>query len=377
MTAFGVVGFVIVLTLVILVHETGHYWMARRFGMKVEEFFAGFGPRLWSFRRGETEYGIKAILLGGYVKIAGMNPYQDTPPEDVPRTFGAKPIWQRALTIFAGPSSHFVMAFLALFLWLAVFGQPVRYAAEIAAVLPEMNGTESPAAAAGLRVGDVIVSVDGQEVDADAFVALTRENTDGVPMTLVVDREGQRMTVVATPAMSNAQGERVPRFGVNLSQSSPVLERDRPNPVAAVGRAASMTWEATTQVLGSFGRIFGPEGIGRMVSLVFSDADRSIDDPVSVVGAANVTGQAAGAADWDLILVFFVSLNIFLGLVNLIPLPPFDGGHLAALAIEKVRGKPVDMRKMVPIGAVVFGLFLLFGLTLVYLDIVKPLDVTP
>src|SRR5437773_8949060 len=111
---FGIVLFVLIILTVIVVHEAGHFTFAKLFRIKVEEFFVGFGPRLWSFRRGETEYGVKALLFGGYVRIAGMNPFEEPSPEDYPRTYGAKPAWQRAAVIFAGPVTHFFIAFLAL-----------------------------------------------------------------------------------------------------------------------------------------------------------------------------------------------------------------------------------------------------------------------
>src|SRR5436309_5584164 len=120
----GVVLFVVAILGVVLVHESGHFAFAKAFRIKVEEFFVGFGPRLWSVRRGETEYGVKALPLGGYVRIAGMNPYQEPTPEEYPRTFGAKPAWQRALVIFAGPATHFVIAFVLLLALLAFVGVP-------------------------------------------------------------------------------------------------------------------------------------------------------------------------------------------------------------------------------------------------------------
>src|SRR2546430_2916040 len=120
----GVVLFAISIIAVVMVHEAGHFFAARAFGIRVQEFFVGFGPRLWSIRRGETEYGVKAIPAGGYVRIAGMNPYEEIPPEELPRTFGAKPAWQRALVLAAGPLTHFVMALLFLALFFTVPGVP-------------------------------------------------------------------------------------------------------------------------------------------------------------------------------------------------------------------------------------------------------------
>src|SRR5438094_9094937 len=118
----GIVLFVIIILLVIVVHEAGHFTFAKLFRIKVEEFFVGFGPRLWSTRRGETEYGVKLLPLGGYVRIAGMNPFQETPPEEFPRTFGAKPIWQRAVVIATGPVTHFVIAIVLLAVFFVGFG---------------------------------------------------------------------------------------------------------------------------------------------------------------------------------------------------------------------------------------------------------------
>src|ERR687885_2117203 len=122
--AVGQIAFFVFILLIILIHEAAHFGVAKAFRIKVEEFFVGFGPRLWSFRRGETEYGLKALPLGGYVRIAGMNPFQEPTPEEYPRTFGAKPIWQRAAVIVAGPATHFVMAFVFLLIYLAALGVP-------------------------------------------------------------------------------------------------------------------------------------------------------------------------------------------------------------------------------------------------------------
>src|SRR5919206_216534 len=150
--AVGIVALVVMLIVVIMIHEAAHFAFAKRFGFKVEEFFVGFGPRLWSTKRGETEYGVKAIIAGGYVKIAGMNPFQPTPEEDRPRSYGAKPIWQRAVVIAAGPATHFVLAFVFLAIGLALTGRPIDVAS-FNAIAPALNGAPSPAARAGLQPG--------------------------------------------------------------------------------------------------------------------------------------------------------------------------------------------------------------------------------
>ena len=369
---FAAVGFVVTIIVVILIHEAGHFVMARKFDIKVEEYFVGFGPRLWSTRRGETEYGVKAIPLGGYVKIAGMNPFVEPAEEDLPRTYGAKPIWQRSLVILAGPMTHFFLAFIVLVLYLGLVGQPSRYTAFISSVQPTLNGAVSPASAAGIKPGDVVLSVNGHPADVDNFVNFTRADTNLAPLVLVVARDGKEITLSATPEVATMDGQTRPFLGISLSPGA-VLARDRSSFLGSFRDAATVFWRGVSEVFSSFTRVFGPSGIGRLFSLVFGEAQRSSGDAVSMVGAARIASQAADAGEFDAFVALFVSINLFVGLLNLVPLPPFDGGHLATLAVEKLRhGKKVDMRKMIPITAVVAALLITFMLAVVYLDFAKP-----
>ncbi|MCJ7832681.1 MAG: site-2 protease family protein, partial [Actinobacteria bacterium] len=199
-----------------------------------------------------------------------------------------------------------------------------------------------------------------------------RADTQGEPLTFVVQRDGKEVTVVAAPMMAKADGnEEVPRLGV-LMGGGTILERDRPGPIAAVGDSAQITWSATGQIVASIGRVFGPQGIGRLFTLLFGDAQRSIEDPFSVVGGARIASQVAESGQFDAFVFLFVSFNVFVGLLNLLPLPPFDGGHLAVLGVEKITGRPVDMRKIVPVSAVIASLLIAFTLATVYLYLVKP-----
>lgn len=366
------VAFFVSLVVVIVIHEAAHLGMAKWFGIKVEEFFVGFGPRLWSFRRGETEYGIKAIPAGGYVKIAGMNPYQETPEEELPRTFGAKPIWQRALVIAAGPATHFVLAFLAFALWLGFVGRPVATGPLVAGVSQTLEGRISPAAQSGLKPGDRIVGIDGVEDPTDVeLIHFTRTHV-GEPVTLRIDRDGRVFTVTVTPVLAPVEGEDVGRIGVSLAQA-----REPEGPVASVTGGARLVGSTLVGAVENIGRVFGPEGISRIGRLLFTDAARRPSDPVSVVGAGRVAGQtAASGRFWDILLIFG-AINVFIGFLNLLPLPPFDGGHLAVLAIEKVRGKKIDMRKLVPISAAVAAFFVLIFVAIIYLDIAKPVNLSP
>jgi membrane-associated protease RseP (regulator of RpoE activity) len=368
MAALGIGAFIVALILVIVIHEAAHFAVARAFGIKVTEFFVGFGPKLWSRVRGETEVGVKAIVAGGYVKIAGMNPYETVPPEDFPRTFGAKPVWQRALVIGAGPATHLVLAFVCFALWLGFVGQPTLTSPLVVLVPRTLDGVPGPAYDAGLRVGDRIVAVDDLKAPTtDRLVAYTQRHV-GEPMTITVLRDGRTVAVVVEPVLSEVGGEQIGRIGVELG---PGL-RDTAGVLGSVTGAADLVGDNLVGTVRGVARIFGPEGIGRLATLVFTDEPRRDEDPASVVGIGRVAGSLASDDRFGDLLLLFGVVNVFVGLLNLLPLPPFDGGHLAVLAIEKIRGRPVDMRKVVPVSAAVAAFFIIFTVAVVYVDVVKP-----
>lgn len=374
MPAFvGVLIFAFVVLLVIVAHESGHFFAAKAFGIKVEEFFVGFGPRLWSFRRGETEYGIKAIPAGGYVRIAGMNPFQETAPEDLPRTFGAKPPWQRAIVLLAGSFTHFVLALLLLAVYFGAIGVPERFAPRVAAVEETLEGQPSPAAEAGLQPGDEFVDVDGRPVRTyQQFVEYTRDRA-GQELRLVVDRDGERVMLRATPVLAPVEGELVGRLGVTLTLGS-VLERDRVNPIAAVGRASDEVGSMSAASFRAMGEIFSPSGLARIGRQLFGEEPRRLErDPAGIVGAARLSGQAVEEGLFDVLFFLFAGFNVFVGILNILPLPPLDGGHLAVVGIEKITGKRIDVRRLLPLTALVAGFLMLFMVSLLYLDVTRPL----
>ena len=364
----GIVVFIAALVVMIIVHETGHYVAARAFGIKVEEFFIGFGRRIFSWRRGETEYGLKAILLGGYVRIAGMNPWQPISDEERPRTFGAKPAWQRAIVLVAGSATHLVMGAVLLIVLYGVVGQPFA-TTRIDTIEKEVAGAPSPALAAGLAVGDRVLEVDGQRISTWAeFRTIVRESP-GKPLAILVEREGQRRTVTVTPV---AQKEGVTGQQIGVMGIRPASEARREPFGTAVVKGIKDTGLLTKESVLGIGRVFSPSGIKGVIDSLGGTGERSLEEPQSVVGGGRMAAAAAASGDFSGILVLLAGLIVFVGMINLAPLPPLDGGHLVVLLLEKIRGKPIDMKKVVPVAAVVLSFLVLFMVALVYLDIVRP-----
>jgi membrane-associated protease RseP (regulator of RpoE activity) len=366
--ALSIIAFFVGLLFVILIHELGHYAVARLFGFKVEEYFVGFGPRLWSTRRSEIEYGVKALPLGGYVKIAGMNPYQPVAPEDLPRAYGSKPRWQRALVIAAGPGIHLVIAAVLFTVWLGFAGDDFDASPAVTRVAETLNGEPSPASRAGLRAGDVIVGIGDIESPSLEEVGAYTTGHIGVPVRFAIDRGGSMLDLTMTPRAATVAGERIGRVGVLLDADAPPV-----GPVQAIGGGIHEVGESVAASVGQIGKVFGPEGVQRVSQLVFTDTERQPDDPASVVGigrAVGQTGQDGGYADILWVLGF---VTVFIGLVNLMPLPPFDGGHLAVLLIERIRGRAIDQRRVIPVAVAVMGFFVVFVTLTMIADLSKPL----
>jgi membrane-associated protease RseP (regulator of RpoE activity) len=372
-----IVGFVVALFAIVMIHELGHYLMARAYGFRVLEYFLGFGPRLWSFRRGEIEYGVKAVPAGGYVKIAGMNPFEnDVPPGDEHRAYGAKPRWQRALVILAGPMSHFIVGGLILAVVIGVWGNPTgpwRVDEVPPTIGTDASPTPSPAYAVGMRPDDLIVSIAGVSTsDIDALNGVVTNNV-GRPIPVVVVREGRTLTFTVVPVADEVDGESKGRLGVVITE----IGRQQVGPLAAVAQGFGDVGRFSVDSVSQIVRVFGPNGFGRVVKLLFTDEPREKTDASSVVGISREVGAAGERGDWELALSFFAYVVIFIGLVNLLPLPPFDGGHLAVLGIEKLRGRSVDLKKLVPVSAVVLALLLFLTISTLVLDISKPIPISP
>ncbi len=369
----AILGFLALILLVVIpIHELGHLAVARRFGFKIQEYFIGFGPKLWSFRRGETEYGVKAIPAGGYVKIAGMNPYEPVAPEDLPRAYGSKPIWQRALVIVTGPLSHFLVGGILYFGLFASYGDPNTDLVVVGDVARTLGGQPSPAFEAGLRIDDVVIRVGDLPHPTPGtlgrYVTRYVRAHPGEPLVYVIQRDGRRISLPIVPKLIREDGITKGRIGFTLGAEPVSLPEAA---VVSVRYVGATIWNGVETIP----KIF-TEGVGRTFSLLFSDEPRRSNDPTSLVGVSRQVGDAGNRGDWGTFLAYAGYVTIFIGIVNLIPLPPLDGGHLALLVWERFTGRQVDYRRLVPISAAVIVFLSLFVVATVFLDLTKPLPIT-
>lgn len=366
----AIAGFLALILLVVIpIHELGHLLVAKRFGFKIQEYFVGFGPRIWSTRRGETEYGIKAIPAGGYVKIAGMNPYETVSPQDVARAYGSKPIWQRALVILAGPLSHMLVGALLYFTLFVTYGDPNTELVVVGEVATTLDGKASPALEAGLQVDDVVTQVgDLEDPTPDSlghYVTRYAREHPGEPLTYVIDRDGRELTLDIVPLLVTEDEITKGRIGFTLGAERLSI------PASAV-TAGEWVGRATANSVATIPKVF-TVGVGRTFSVLFTDEPRRSSDVTSLVGVSRQIGDAGERGDWGLFLGFAAYVTIFIGVVNLIPLPPLDGGHVLLLAWEKVTGRQADYRKLVPVSAAVIVFLSVFAIATVFLDITEPL----
>lgn len=397
MSVLGWVTFLIALLISVMIHEWGHYITAKKFGMKVTEFFVGFGPRVWSFRRGETEYGIKAIPAGGYCKITGMTPLEEMSPAESKRAFYRQGAWQRFVVLVAGSFMHFVIAIVLLFVLAMAVGlpnnvQPTTKVSTVSACVPASDSAttctakdpRSPAKKAGLKPGDQVVEFAGTKITGWQQLSDAIHKRKPGPTELVVLRGGKRVTLNVDLVTARG-GSKVSFLG--MTPYAPPVTYTRQGPVDAV-KYTGQTIGTSMAAIGSV-IVDLPAAIPHLFS-----ADRASSpggQAGSVVGAARVTGEVFAAKDASiqakisLVVLIVVSLNLFVGVLNLLPLPPMDGGHIAVLLYERVkvrimrlRGRPdpgpVDMNKLLPLTAVVLVLLVGLGVTLILADIINPLS---
>ena len=372
MSVFGGFLFVAALLFSIGLHEAGHLATAKRFGIKATQFFIGFGPKIWSTHRGETEYGVKALPLGGFVKIAGMNPFEDIAPEDRNRVFKAKPAWQRAIVLAAGSFTHFVLAFVIAIATFSLIGvaDVDRPTTTIESVSAQVDGEPSPARAAGLEAGDTIVAVQDERVSSWSETIEILKARPGKRTRITIERDGVERTVTAVLATHRpGETERVGFLGVG-----PTYENTRLGLLDSVGESGVLLGRGTVESLKGLASLFSPSMLSRLFGQLTGTVERAPEDPATVVGLTGTAGGLASQGDFSTFFLLIAAFNIFIGVANLLPLPPLDGGHLAVLAYEKIRGREVDIRKLIPITATVITIFGSLFLLLLVLDITQPIS---
>ncbi len=387
----GVLIFIVALLVSVMLHEAGHFVTAKAFGMKATQFFVGFGTTLWSRVRGETEYGVKALPVGGFVKITGMTTIDDVDPADEPRSFRAKPGWQRAIVLSAGSFMHFLIALVLL--WILAVGVGVAdQSGTTVSVLPcvpaksqatcATGDPRSPASKAGLHSGDQIVAVGGQRVhNWNQIGNAIKAHKAGTPVTVTIQRHGRELT--KTVDLATVSWRTGSFLGV-----SPTVVYNRSGPLAAVSYAGNEFGTIASQSVTALGKI--PKAIPYLFAK--NRASTPGGNVSSMVGAANITGDVVAAnIGWQqkisVVLLIIIEVNIFVGIFNLLPLLPLDGGHLAVVLFERARAwiyrllhRPdpglVDIKKLIPVSVGVFALIVAFGLLLIAADIINPLSLS-
>ena len=393
MDLIGWVIFLVALLFSVMLHETGHFVVAKRFGMMVTRYFIGFGPTIWSTWRGETEYGIKALPIGGFVKIVGMHSLDDPDdPEDEVRSFRRQPAWKRIAVLSAGSFMHFVLAFL-LIAGLAL-GVGIENTTQLATISPCVassvsaldNGTchpsdpESPSKLAGLQAGDTVTVFDGHPVSTWTQLQSVIQNARaGSPASITVLRHGKLLTLHTT--LSRISGRTGAYLGIGAVAFQAV------SPLGAINYAGTSIGQVLVGSAKALAAL--PAALPKLFSK--DRANTAAGQVSSVVGAAEATGYAVGAnVGWQYKLSFIVlliaSLNIFVGAFNMLPLLPLDGGHIAVIIYERIRaffarlrGRPdpglANMAKLLPVSFSLFMIVVFFGVVLILADIVNPVNI--
>ena len=407
MFGIGIALFALAILVSVALHECGHMWVARATGMKVRRYFVGFGPTLWSTNRpnklGSTEYGVKAVPLGGFCDIAGMTAAEDLRPEDEPHAMYKQKVWKRVAVLFAGPAMNFLIGLVLVYGIAVIWGLPNLHAPTTAVVgetqcvatevtkgkLGDCTGP-GPAALAGIKSGDVVVKVGATDVkNFDEMVTAVRKASGPTPFVVQRTEDGVSRELTTTVDVTETQ-----RFAAKDKDSEPV-----PTSVGAVGVSAAMfpparyhmlsAVPATVAFTGDLGVEIGkslvkiPTKLGALVHSI-GGGERDPETPISVVGASIIGGDTVDHGMWVAFWFFLAQLNFALGAINLVPLLPFDGGHIAVALYEKVRnvvraargllpGGPVDYGKLMPATYVILFVVVGFMALTVTADVVNPI----
>lgn len=408
MFVIGIVLFALAILVSVALHECGHMWVARATGMKVRRYFVGFGPTLWSTIRpnklGTTEYGVKAIPLGGFCDIAGMTSVDTLRPEDEPYAMYKQKTWKRVAVLFAGPAMNFIIGLVLIYGIAIVWGLPNLHP-PTAAIVGETSCVKSesikgelgtctgtgPAAQAGIMAGDVVVKVGGTEVSTfEQMVTEVRKSSGPTPFVVERTIDGTTTTVdtivdVATTKRwispsggGDATGPSdVGSIGIGAAQFGPTHY----NALSAVPGTFAFTGDLAVELGKSMAAI--PSKVGALVHAI-GGGERDPETPISVVGASIIGGDTVDHGLWVAFWFFLAQLNFVLGAINLVPLLPFDGGHIAVAIYEKIRNMfrstrgvrpaaPVDYTKLMPATYVILAVVVSYMALTVTADLVNPI----
>ena len=376
MEILGILAFVFALLISVMLHELGHFLTARKFGMRVSEFFVGFGKRIWSITRGETEYGLKAIPAGGYCRIEGMTPTDAMPDGQESRAFWRASSLKKLTVLGAGSFAHFVIGFILIF--------SIFFGIGYTALQPNIVRVEpgSPAASAGILAGDIVLAIDGEEVGTWSEDIRKIADSGGAPLSLLIDRSGQEITIVATPEFLAEEN----RYRLGIYSG---VGKERDSFTTAFTQSGVAIW---TLVRESFKSLFAlPNKIPELFRQTFMGEERDIDGLVGVVGVARVSGEAVGSERLNsnerltTFLLLVASLNIFVGIFNLLPILPLDGGHMAVAIADEIRAffarlrgrprpAPINVNALTPVTLVVVFLLGILTVLLLVADIINPIS---
>ena len=360
--------FVVGLIVSVFLHEVGHFVTARRTGMKVTQFYMGFGPRLWWRRRGELEYGVRVLPVGAFVRIVGMNNLDECDPADEPRTYRAQSYPKRMLVITAGSLMHLVIA-LVLFAGVYATAGRLEDTGRVRLVAPPVE--DSPAEAIGLVEGDVILAVGGTAVASqEELVAAITSFAPGDRVVVSVLRDSERLTFPAELAASPADAS-VGFLGVGTDS----WDVRRLDPLRAVAFGTADVARTAVQSVGGVVTVLNPVNLVR--SVVDEDPDPA-SRPTTVVGASRLGGELGREVGLEGPLLLLAAVNVFVGVFNMLPLLPFDGGHAAIATYERLRTRRgrtyrADVGKMVPVATAVVALLVTLLVVGLYLDVAKPI----
>ena len=392
MAIVGVLAFVIALLLSVMIHEAGHYLTAKKFGMKVTEFFLGFGQKIWSTQRGETEFGVKVIPAGGYCRIVGMSAREELSPADSDRAFIKSSVGRRLIVLGAGSFLHFVIGFILLLLLFSTAGvtSVTSTVEKVSECIPQTateicsaKSTPSPGKNVGILAGDKITKVDGISYKEWTDVVKKIRASAGKQLEVTIERNGMPINILVIPAGRDVDGKVIGVLGVVNKVGTVTYGAGE-----ATVKASKFTGEILQNSITSL--ISLPAKIPDLVKQTFGGQKRDAQGLVGVVGVARVSGETANTKALTTrekiatFILIIASLNLFVGMFNMLPLLPLDGGHMAVALADGLRNflarrrglpkpAPFDVERLTPITMAVFVLMAGLSILLLAADIFNPI----